>query len=86
VGFYAVALWGWLVWGITQPVTLYVGGRDPWSRRVMSKTRKQPYRQARRFDKTCRNHGSCPWCRRNRLHGALVREAAAAYALREAIL
>ena len=27
---------------------------------------RKPYRDARRFDKTCRNHGACPWCERNR--------------------
>lgn len=31
------------------------------------KTRaRQPYRGSRRFDATCRNHGSCGWCRGNR--------------------
>lgn len=28
----------------------------------------KPYRKSKRFDKTCRNHGSCPYCRDNRLH------------------
>jgi hypothetical protein len=32
----------------------------------MSRTRKRPYRGSRRFDITCRCHGSCPWCRGNR--------------------
>jgi len=34
----------------------------------MSRTRKQPYRKSRRFDATCRCHGSCSYCRGNRLH------------------
>jgi hypothetical protein len=32
----------------------------------MSRTRKQPYRKSRRFDKTCRCHGSCSYCESNR--------------------
>ena len=32
----------------------------------MSRTRKSPYTGSKRFDKTCRNHGSCPYCRDNR--------------------
>lgn len=32
----------------------------------MSRTRKKPYRGSRRFDRTCRCHGSCNWCRSNR--------------------
>jgi hypothetical protein len=32
----------------------------------VSRTRKQPYRRSRRFDKTCRCHGSCSYCESNR--------------------
>ena len=32
----------------------------------MSRTTKQPYRRSRRFDKTCRCHGSCSYCEGNR--------------------
>jgi len=32
----------------------------------VSRTKKKPYRGSKRFDKTCRNHGSCPWCKGNR--------------------
>jgi hypothetical protein len=39
----------------------------------MSRTRRRPYRRSRAFDRSCRNAGSCPWCRGNRLHAA-VRE------------
>lgn len=31
------------------------------------KERRKPYRGAKATDCTCRNHGSCPWCRQNRL-------------------
>lgn len=29
---------------------------------------RKPYRKSKRFDRTCRNHGSCPYCAANRLH------------------
>ncbi len=32
------------------------------------KEKRKPYYDSRRFDVTCRNHGSCPWCKGNRLH------------------
>lgn len=31
------------------------------------KEHRKPYRGAKATDCTCRNHGSCPWCRQNRL-------------------
>lgn len=30
---------------------------------------RRPYYGAARFDRTCRNHGHCPWCQRNRHFG-----------------
>lgn len=32
------------------------------------KEHRKPYRRSRRFDRTCRNHGSCNWCRSNRTY------------------
>lgn len=32
------------------------------------KEKRKPYRGAKAIDRTCRNHGSCIWCRDNRLH------------------
>lgn len=32
------------------------------------KERRKPYRKSKAFDHTCRNHGSCSYCRSNRLH------------------
>lgn len=29
---------------------------------------RKPYNGSKRFDVTCRNHGSCPWCKSNRLY------------------
>ena len=30
--------------------------------------KRKPYRKAKAVDATCRNHGSCLWCKNNRLH------------------
>ena len=32
------------------------------------KEHRQPYRKSKAIDKTCRNHGSCPYCEQNRKH------------------
>lgn len=32
------------------------------------KEKRKPYRGSKAFDHTCRNHGSCEWCKQNRLH------------------
>jgi hypothetical protein len=29
---------------------------------------RRPHRGSKSADRTCRNHGSCPWCRLGRLH------------------
>jgi hypothetical protein len=29
---------------------------------------RKPYRKSKAFDRTCRNHGSCPWCALGRQH------------------
>jgi hypothetical protein len=34
----------------------------------MSRTQKKPYTKSKRFDKTCRNHGGCPYCLGNKMH------------------
>jgi len=31
------------------------------------KEHRKPYYDSRRWDRTCRNHGSCGWCYSNRL-------------------
>ena len=36
----------------------------------MSRSRKRPYTGSKRFDASCRSHGGCPWCERNRQHAA----------------
>jgi ferredoxin len=32
------------------------------------KEKRSPYRKSKAFDHSCRNHGSCSYCRSNRLH------------------
>lgn len=32
------------------------------------KEKRKPYRKAKAVDRTCRNHGSCEWCRENRTY------------------
>ena len=32
------------------------------------KERRKPWRGSKNFDKTCRNHGGCDWCKANRLY------------------
>lgn len=32
------------------------------------KEKRKPYRHAKAIDPTCRNHGTCSWCRNNRLY------------------
>lgn len=29
---------------------------------------RKPYMGSKRYDKSCRNHGGCPYCERNRKH------------------
>lgn len=39
----------------------------------MSRTKRKPFTGSKRFDRTCRNSGSCPYCRANRLHSTRKR-------------
>lgn len=32
------------------------------------KDHRKPYRGSKNFARSCRNHGSCGWCRDNRTH------------------
>jgi hypothetical protein len=34
---------------------------------------RKPYRRSKRFDRSCRNHGGCPYCENNRKHSTKVR-------------
>lgn len=41
------------------------------------KEHRKAYIGQKAFDVTCRNHGSCEWCRHNRLHSRERAEMAA---------
>ena len=34
----------------------------------MSRTKRKPYTGSKRFDRSCRNHGSCDYCKGSRTH------------------
>lgn len=38
------------------------------------KEKRKPYYGSKAIDCTCRNHGSCSWCRENRLYKNKKRE------------
>ena len=35
------------------------------------KEKRKPYKGSKAIDHTCRNHGSCDWCRENRMYHTL---------------
>lgn len=41
------------------------------------KTKRKPYRGSKAFDCSCRNHGTCEWCKGNRTHKNDKRESQA---------
>jgi hypothetical protein len=41
------------------------------------KEKRKQYRKSKRFDSTCRNHGSCKYCENNRLHNDKKRKVSA---------
>lgn len=41
------------------------------------KEKRKKYRGSKAIDCTCRNHGSCDWCRENREYKNLKRKASA---------
>ena len=47
------------------------------------KEKRKPYYGAQAIDCTCRPHGSCEWCRRNRMYQQLKMEEASRQALEE---
>ena len=49
----------------------------------MSRSRKRPFMKSRKWSKSCRNGGTCSWCRGNRLCSRHRAEAAAKEQLHE---
>jgi hypothetical protein len=44
------------------------------SERITRKDKRAPRGKAKAIDRSCRNHGSCPWCKGNRLHSTTKRK------------
>ena len=47
------------------------------------KEKRKPYKGAKAIDHSCRNHGSCEWCRSNRMYQQFKMEEASRQALEE---
>ena len=47
------------------------------------KEHRKPYKGSKAVDRTCRNHGSCDWCRENRTYQQLKAEEAAEDAIED---
>lgn len=47
------------------------------------KEHRKPYTGAKAIDCSCRNHGDCEWCKRNRLHQAIKMDEASNQRLEE---
>lgn len=47
------------------------------------KEKRKPYRGAKAIDSTCRNHGSCEWCKSGRLYHKLKSDEASKQMLEE---
>ncbi len=47
------------------------------------KEKRKPYYGAQAIDRTCRPHGSCEWCRSNRMYQQLKMEEASKQSLEE---
>ena len=47
------------------------------------KEKRQPYRGSKSIDPTCRNHGSCRWCKDDRMHKYVISTAKTEQAIKE---
>lgn len=47
------------------------------------KEHRKPHIGGKSIDRTCRNHGSCDWCKDNRLHASKVQQEIADVKLAE---
>lgn len=50
---------------------------------VSGQEHRMPYHGAKAVDSACRNHGSCSYCRNNRLHHIYKKQSAMDYRLKE---
>ncbi len=44
---------------------------------------RKPYRKSKAFDRSCRNHGDCPYCESNRNHKNVKRDISSKEQLKE---
>ena len=49
------------------------------------KEKRKPYKGAKAVDRSCRNHGSCEWCRGNRTHNTNKKMEKAISEMKEAL-
>lgn len=52
---------------------------------LYGKEKRKEYRGSKNFDRSCRNHGGCPWCEGNRLFKFRKNNEKSAEELREFI-
>lgn len=52
---------------------------------LSGKEHRKPYHGAKAADTTCRNHGSCDYCKNNRMYSSRKRQDAANAKLKEAV-
>ena len=50
---------------------------------IYGKEKRKPYTGDKAIDRTCRNNGTCGWCKENRLYQRNKAEAAAKQELKE---
>lgn len=50
------------------------------------KDKRKPYKKPKSFDKTCRNHGSCSYCKDNRTYKNRKEQERTNYILKEDLL
>lgn len=49
------------------------------------KEKRKPYKGAKAVDYSCRNHGTCEWCRGNRTHNTNKKREKAIAEMKEAL-
>lgn len=49
------------------------------------KEKRKPYKGAKAVDCTCRNHGTCEWCRGNRTHNTKKKREKAISEIKEVL-
>lgn len=50
---------------------------------IHGKEYRKPYRKSKSFDRSCRNHGNCPYCESGRLHNSSKASEKSRYILKD---